>query len=480
MELTPQELLFGIGNARQQGLNDTAVDILRRLMAETAQSPEVLGEAWEQALEHAMALADEDMAMEIARRLMVLFPNNARYVMVLAERLSRVGRSREALELMNLLKPRTADNPALNYFAGVYAGHVGELDAAKKEFRAAVTKKPDFGDAWSLLASSGGAKSTDIPALEALIESGADHAMPGAAYALGAIYHAEGSHAAAWANWEKANQFERTRRPFNREGELAAMRAIREADARIWQGGDLLMPKPPRAIFIVGAPRSGTSLTEQIIGAASEVGMMGETMLSRLATWPLGNLMAADLEKVGAFTAPGTTWERFGAVYRHMASLRTGDSRVTTDKGAILHLFVGALARMLPNAKFVWVRRDHRDIALSGYRSYLTDGNRWRHDLEDAAAYLQGHDEMMTYWAETFPGQVYELRYEDLVTTPQSETRKLMTFLDLSSVDVSEISFGGSNVPTASFAQIRSKISPRSVDAWKPYGDYLLPAFGQA
>ena len=477
MDLTPHQLLNGIRNGRQQGLNDTALDILRKLLVETNPDGSDFGQEWDEILEHALALADEEAALEITRRQIARFPNNGRYPMQMAERLSRVGRSNVALEVIKHLKPRMENNPALDYFLGVYSGHVGQLEESRSHFRTAIQQKPDFGDAWALLGAAGGLTEADVPALTQIISSGTDHALPGAAYALGELYHSMGAAEEAWTNWSLANTTIAARRPYNVKAEIAAHKAIQEADERIWAGQPTAEHKTPRVIFVVGAPRSGTSLIEQIIASSPGVKAMGETMISRLATWPLGNLSAADLEKVGAFGPPGVTWQRLGAVYRHFANNRGENAPVVTDKGALLHMFVGALARMLPNAKFVWVKRDPRDVAFSGFRNYLTDGNRWRHSLDDAATFLKAHDELMQYWKQKFPKQVYELNYASLAGAPQDETDKLTDFLQLPDVDLSRADFSDATVPTASFAQIRGAISPKSVGGWKAYEKWIGPAF---
>lgn len=477
MDLTPEQLLNGIRNSIQQGVPDTGIDILRQLLSLPHAQTDSLGQGWEEVMALALRLADEDAALGAAHRLLDIYPNNGRYALIFTERLSRVGRSEDALNVMGQLKAGMTPNAAIDHLLGVYSGHIGKLDEAAEYFRSALSMKEDLGDSWSNLATLGRIEAKDIPVLERLIEEKAEHALPGAAYALGEWYHSQGEHAKAWDYWTRANEASKRGQTFSIDEMIAPNKGIPEADRRIWTDKTPLQPKPPRPIFIVGPPRSGTTLTEQIIRQQKNVGAMGETMLSRASTWPLGNLGPSDLEKVGAFGPPGVTWERLGAIYRHLASNRTQEKPITTDKGAILHLFVGALARMLPNAKFVWVRRNLKDVALSAYRTNLTDGNRWRHDMRHAATYLRAFDEIMRYWQSQFPDRIFELEYERLVTSPQTNIDQLTRFLDLDPIDASKIDMGASNVPTASFAQIRSKISAKSVRGWKAYEEWIAPGF---
>lgn len=480
MDLTPQQLFQGLRNASQQGLQTEGIDILRRLLIETRENKHALTREWEEVYNHALAFADEDAALGVAERLMDVFPNNAKHVFSLAERLSRVGHSDKALEIMRRLEAAAPANPAIDYFLGIYSGQVGKLDDAKTYFRRALDKKADFGDAWAMLASSGGLTNDDENLISKFVEAGQGHAMPGCVYALGTLLHAQGRHDEAWGGWEKANQFERARRPFNREGEIAAHHAIRAADEKIPPTSESSdFPNPlPRSIFVVGLPRSGTSLTEQIIAQQKSVRPLGESMISRVATWPMGNLSEQGLTAAGVM-APNATevWDKFGGIYRFCAGSRTQGQSHITDKGALLHLFLGAMARSMKEAKFVWVRRDPKDVALSAWRAYLGDGKRWRNDLGDMAAYIAAHEELMTYWKSRFPKRIHEVQYEKLVTDPQTETNRLMDFLALPRLDMSETDFSGASVGTASFAQIRAKISPASVGGWKAYEKFISPAF---
>ncbi|MEM1088294.1 MAG: sulfotransferase, partial [Pseudomonadota bacterium] len=126
---------------------------------------------------------------------------------------------------------------------------------------------------------------------------------------------------------------------------------------------------------------------------------------------------------------------------------------------------------------FVWVNRDTRDIALSAWRTYLTGGARWRHSLADARTYLSAHEKMMVDWCEMFPDRIYRLNYEDLARSPQAEVNDLMRFLELPAPDLSMSDLLGATVSTASFAQIRSKITTRSVGGWKTYERWFNPVF---
>lgn len=463
-----------IRRARQTGHPTTAIDLIRRL----AGSAIPLANFGPELMTHALALGDEDGALEVAKAIVREAPENLQNKLTLAERYSRVGRSDVALKIVQELKQPNDPNAAIDYFLAVYAGHVGQLEDAITSARSAIQKKPDLGDAWVILASLGGLNTSDQKTLEALVSAPQSKALPGAAYALGALHHSQGNHKKAWEAWTVANAFEGQRA----NGKVAS-------DIRLMKEIELAFPEPPaptsmqaaqdgpRPIFVVGAPRSGTSLTEQIIATDTSVQAMGETMFSRVATWPIGNLTQTDLAKARANSASRINWPMMGNVYKTLAAIRSQSAANVTDKGALLHLFVGALARSLPEAKFVWVCRDKRDVFLSAYRSNFTAGAHWRHTAADAAAFLNGHDEIMRHWQTLMPDRVHRLDYEALVTDPKSQIEQLMTFLGLSAPNTDTLSFSGSTVTTASFAQIRGKISSKSVGGWEAYKDFIPSDF---
>lgn len=472
--MTLTNILNQIRYARQTGRAMAAIDLIRRL----AGSETVFGTMGQEVLGHALALGDEDGALEIAKAMGRQNPDDLSTKLTLAERYSRVGRSDIALDIVQDLKKTTLENPAMDYFEAVYAGHVGALDQSEKAARAALRQKPDLGDAWVILAATGRMQASDQTALESLVRNRHQAAWPGAAYALGTLYHGQNKYDQAWEAWTFANEFEQTKRPNKVASDIQALAQLRDTFSSLSPSHTALSAQEgPRPIFVVGAPRSGTTLTEQIIASDPRVHAMGETLFSRVATWPLGNLLGADIEKAQQASDKGVDWSGIGAVYKKLSSVRSQNAPFVTDKGAMLHYFVGALSRSLPEAKFVWVHRDKRDVFLSAYRSHFTGGASWRHRASDARAFLQAHDETMRFWHTLMPDRIHCVKYESLVHNPGEQIRQLMKFLNLSIPDIETLSFSGSTVSTASFAQVRGKISPKSVGGWQDYAAHIPSDF---
>ncbi|MEM1088105.1 MAG: hypothetical protein AAGH90_10270, partial [Pseudomonadota bacterium] len=332
--MSHQKLIQSVRAAIVEKRQSFAVDQIRRLVA----SGVSLGNCGPDLLGLALALADEDSALEIAKAIHTENPHEHRHAFILAERYSRIGRSDIALQIIESLEQTTAPKAAINYFISVYSGHLGRLDQTAASARKAIAHKPDFGDAWAVLAATGQYSDTDQARLETLFETGPPHAFPGAAYALGSLYHDKGDPERAWAAWREANQIESQKQPYSVAADSAAMKDIVEAFSKLAdpmpkasRGFQSAFPKP---VFVVGTPRSGTSLTEQIIATAKGTYAMGETLFSRLATWPLGNLTRADIRLAGGFQTDAIDWGLIGRVYRSLSKNRSNGASVVTDKGA--------------------------------------------------------------------------------------------------------------------------------------------------
>lgn len=230
------------------------------------------------------------------------------------------------------------------------------------------------------------------------------------------------------------------------------------------------------AIFIVGMPRSGTSLVEQILSSHSQVFGAGE--LQDLAyitdTWGLERFGAKFPEcfagrLADAFAEPG---ERYA---KRLRTLAGGAPRVT-DKLPYNFLRVGAIRAILPNAKIVHCRRDPLDTCLSVFKNYFMYGNDFSYDMAEVAHFYNLYEDLMATWRERLPGVVYDIDYEALVGDQEGETRKLLDYCGLD-WEPGCVRFEKSEraVMTASAAQVRQPIYKDSVALWKRYEHQIAP-----
>lgn len=231
-----------------------------------------------------------------------------------------------------------------------------------------------------------------------------------------------------------------------------------------------------RPVFIIGMPRSGSTLVDQILSSHPDVASIGESRLfarcvpalppgarEAQVTPPLMQELANLLPQIG---------DRYIAATGEAGQ---GASHVI-DKMLFNYLWVGVIRLALPNAKIIHCTRDPRDIALSIWQLHFPTGMGWAYDLADIGQYYLAYQKMMAHWNAVFPGDILELRYEDMVAGQEQQTRRLLEFCGLP-WDARCLDFHGSErlVKTASAGQVRRPIYGGSVGKWKKYARHLQP-----
>ncbi len=346
---------------------------------------------------------------------------------------------------------------------GVVLLAAGELEEAAACFRRAVTLDPEMAEAWSNLAGAATADLGDaeVAALETLLAAGAGTPGDRAAlhFALAEIEDRRGHWDAAFAHARAANALRREH--------LAAAGHVFDADAHDrWVDRVIAaaVPESPPAggasevpVFVVGMPRSGTTLVEQI--AASHPDVFG----------------AGELDAVAALDRPEAPPTAAADHLRRLAELSGGAPRVV-DKTPFNFLHLGAIAALFPGARVVHCRRDRRDLALSCYFQNFTAPHPWATDLGDIARYHAAYVRLMDHWRRVVPLSLLEVDYEALVADVEGESRRLIAFLGLPWDDAC-LSFHQTRRPvrTASAWQVRRPVYGGSVGRWRNYTDGLGP-----
>jgi tetratricopeptide (TPR) repeat protein len=229
---------------------------------------------------------------------------------------------------------------------------------------------------------------------------------------------------------------------------------------------------PPRAIFICGMPRSGTTLVEQIISSHSDVTAGGELEYTNRVLNP-------ELEKLDALSDPitGDRLNELGAELTRLYHSLFPDAKVVTDKSIATFEHIGLLKQALPDGSIIVVRRDPRDNCLSMYKNNFGNGrHRYTTDLKVLAENYLHFLNILKFWRTECPGSFYEIRYEDLIGNPEAEARKLVDHCQLDWEDAC-LSFYDNkrSVKTLSAFQVRQPIYSSSVGAWRRHEKDLEP-----
>ncbi|WP_435189759.1 sulfotransferase [Pseudothioglobus sp. nBUS_23] len=228
-----------------------------------------------------------------------------------------------------------------------------------------------------------------------------------------------------------------------------------------------------KPLFIVGMPRSGSSLVEQILSSHSEVFGAGEMNNFKNASNPF-------IEKILQSSSENLTDKNIlsiGTEYLNSLDKYSISEKFFTDKMPLNFEYIGLILKAFPEAKIIHVTRDARAICWSIYKHYFSvTGNSWGYDMNDLVNFYSLYVKTMDTWNELFPNKIYEINYEKLINEQKSETKDLLNFCDLKWDDnCLEFHKNTRAVKTASHSQVRKKIYKGSSEAWKKYEAYLKP-----
>jgi tetratricopeptide (TPR) repeat protein len=236
-------------------------------------------------------------------------------------------------------------------------------------------------------------------------------------------------------------------------------------------------PDVAQPIFIVGLPRSGTTLVERILGTHSNVFAAGE--LNHFAA----ALVSAALTKTGGRRLPRAElvaatreldFASLGADYLERVGPAISRLRYFTDKMPLNYLYCGLIRRALPNARIVHVTRHPLASCYAMFKTLFKDGYPFSYDLNDIARYYVGYRRLMDHWRQSMPGVIYDISYERLVRGPEDESRRLLAACGLEwQRECLEFYRNPTATTTASASQVRRPIYDSSLNQWRHYETQL-------
>ena len=227
-----------------------------------------------------------------------------------------------------------------------------------------------------------------------------------------------------------------------------------------------------KPIFIVGMPRSGTSLVEQIISSHNSVHGAGELLNFRNIITPI---LDNHLSKKNSSISDEDMLLIRKEYLDSLGSLKAKEN-IITDKMPMNFRLLGFILSAIPEAKIIHLTRDPMATCWSNFNHYFTAGNGFSFDQGDLAKFYLLYQELMNFWHKLFPNKIYDLNYENLTINQEKETRKLIEYCDLA-WDENCLDFHKNQrgVLTASSAQVRKKMYQGSSEAWKQYEKNLQP-----
>ncbi len=229
-------------------------------------------------------------------------------------------------------------------------------------------------------------------------------------------------------------------------------------------------PSKRSPIFILGMPRSGTTLVEQIISSHSEVSAAGELIFVK----QYGFTLATEPTAINAAAV-----SEFRQKYLSELTKISSRERLVTDKMPQNFRFIPLICAALPEAKIIHVQRNAAATCWSNYKQYfVTDGIGYCYDIHDVASYYKLYNDLMNFWQAEYSDRIYNLNYENLTTDQENQTKKLIDHLELIWEEAClSPQKNKRSVRTASQQQVRQKIYQGSSNTWKKYRPYLNGVF---
>jgi len=264
--------------------------------------------------------------------------------------------------------------------------------------------------------------------------------------------------------------------------ETAAFDALIEATPASWIAQCADVPQDVTPIFVVGMPRTGTTLLERILGNHPAIETCGELNDFRQQMQWANNLrMNLTLTpEIGPYVA-GIDADIVGNRYLSKTRHLTRNKAFFSDKHPINMLWCGPIMKALPHAKIIHLRRNPMDACFSNLKELFAHHYYpYSYALDELAAHYRNYDRLMRHWHAAAPGRILDVRYEDLVTQPEREAQRVQEYLGLPALDgVTDILANKKVTTTASTLQLRQPIHTRNVGGWKRYATGLVPLEAQ-
>ena len=413
-------------------------------------------------------------------------PENAEANTILGQVLHETDRYEEAIEVLERALKRNPENPEAMNFYGVALKSVGRLDEARETIIKALRLNDAMYGAYAnlndLVDFSEGVGEELFNRMEAIFETVPNpQADPYLAlhFAYAKALDDRGQHEKALEHYIIGGKMKRAQLDYKEEETFEFFDGIRAAfpkeafENRRFKGLD-----DERPTFIVGMPRSGSTLVEQIISSHPEIYGAGEVKYLSRSLHMLRDRFPS-LPKYPQMMEKITPAQMDIAANTYLQSLiaTSGDAKRVTDKLLTNYFFVGMINLLFPNAKIIHTLRDPVDTCLSGFTKLFKDDMPHSYDLTELGHYYRKYREVMEHWEQVLPeGAMITVRYEDVVADTEGQARRLIDFLGLPWNDKC-VDFHKSDRPvkTASVAQVRKPIYKTSLKRWMKYGEGLQP-----
>ncbi|WP_189637882.1 tetratricopeptide repeat-containing sulfotransferase family protein [Thalassotalea sp. HSM 43] len=389
------------------------------------------------------------------------------------KQLNKTDLAKQMLEQVIAVEPH---NEEAHNHLGVLLEQMGEFDLAAQHFRIAIKHNPTHASSYYQLSKLKNSRleSTEIEQIKQLL---ADQAQPdifrcSLHLALACEYEKHKQYDAAIEHVIKGKGYKARQYPYQADKTKQHLQLAQShfpVNKTAQQGGAMT------PIFIVGMPRSGTTLTEQILSShskivgAGELGFINDVAKEavRLTNKPYPQCTALLSEK---------HWTQLRDMYLNLVQQRIGNVEYFVDKNPLNFNMVGFIQALFPASKIIYCQRDPMDNCMSIFKLPFDDNQTYAHELSALGDYYNSQQNLMTFWQGLYPDAILPLAYENVVDDLAKEARQLFSFLHIEfESEVLDFHKNTRTVLTPSAEQVRQPIYKSSVNSWQRYGDAVTP-----
>ncbi len=497
MELTAQNKLLKAEELCRRYLQQHPDDVAgMRLLADIGVRLGVLEDA-EFLLESAVAFAPDNLqvqmeyvqvlrkrqkfqaALEQAEKLLQMHPDNPQIMSICAIEHMQTGAYDEAMRLLDEVLVRVPGDARTLVTYGHALKTRGRTEEAIARYRDAMTQHPEHGEAYYSLANLKTYRFDDAEVEHmASVETNVNLGFMDRTYldfALAKAYEDRGEHDLAFSYYAKGNTLKKAQSRYDADkmhDELAAIRRVcDEAFFTARQGWGCAQPDP---IFVVGLPRAGSTLLEQILSSHSQVD----------GTLELPNILSLSQRlrrRSGGYpevlhTLTTDECMAFGDAYIEDTRIHRAGAPFFVDKMPNNFRHIGLIKLILPNAKIIDARREPMACCFSGFKQLFAEGQEFSYDLEDIGRYYRDYENLLAHWDEVLPGYVLRVQHEDVVADLEAQVRRILDFCGLPFEEACLRYYETErNIRTPSSEQVRQPIFTDSVEQWRHFEPWLEP-----
>jgi len=413
------------------------------------------------------------------KNLIKLDPNNFEALVSLGTVYIKLSKYKDGIDLYKKALVINPENARVHLSMGHALKTLGNRKECERAYQNAIKYYPLSGEAYWSLANLKTYQfdSNEIIAMENAIKNNMHQdELIQVYFALGKAYETNKNYKKSFKNYQKGNWEQRKKLNYNAEeykkytDEIIQFFSSNKDLSKINKG---YLSKEP--IFILGLPRSGSTLIEQILSSHSLIE----------GTQELPNIMgisreikSMDIDKKYPSNIKllnDDDFYNYGLKYINETKWTRSNKPYFIDKMPNNYIHIGLIKLILPNAKIIDARRNPMDACFSCFKQYFARGQHFTYDLDDIARYYKDYERLMDFWKSIFPDSIYTIKYEDVINDPDNGVHSLLNYLELDFED-SCLNFYKSKRPvkTASSEQVRQPIYKSGLDYWLNYENDLL------